>query len=188
MLSDETRIVVPAGGGRSVYAILSRSAAASGRVVLAVHGLAGQPDDFLLRHSRDRFLADGFDVCRPALYSWQRDARDLRDTTLVQHAADLRAVHAHLAGGWRSIYLVGHSYGGIALVLAALNGARALSLWDSLFSPARLWRDVIACEPAAGPDYLELRDPLRVQIGRAMRTEGLGLTAAAMRAAATAVT
>lgn len=184
MLVKEERIAVPAGDGKTIYAVLSRSPPAAGRAILAVHGLAGQPDDFLLRWSRDPFLAAGFDVCRPALYSWEHDARDLRDATLAQHVADLRAVFAYLARDYPDVFLVGHSYGGIALVLARLNAARAMSLWDCLFAPERLWSDLIACEPAAGPDYLELCDPLRVQVGRAMREEGAGLTTAAMQTAA----
>lgn len=187
MLSDETRIAVPSGDGKTVYGILSRAEPASERVVLAAHGLAGQPDDFALRFARDRFLAAGFDVCRPAFYSWQRDARALRDTTLAVHARDLTAVYDRLAESYADIFLVGHSYGGIALVLAGLPGARAASLWDCLFSPARLWADIIACEPAADPASLEIRDPLRVQVGRAMREEGMALSVAAMRRAAAAI-
>lgn len=186
---EETRISVPAENGKAIYSVLSRQTADRRRIVLAAHGLAGQPDDFALRFARDRFLAAGFDVCRPAFYSWEADARLLRETTLAQSARDLAAVFRHLQRSYPQIYVVGHSYGGLAVILAALNEARAASLWDCLFSPARLWGQVIRCEPVGGtPHHLALCDPLRVQIGRAMRDEGLTLTTDVLRRAASTVT
>ena len=187
IVCKETQFAVRAEDGKGVYTILSRHAEACYRVVLVVHGLAGQPDDFALRFARDRFLAGGFDVCRPALYSWQPDARQLHDTTLAQHAGDLSCVFGGLRAHYDEVYLVGHSYGGLAIILAALNAARAASLWDGLLSPARLWGDVLSCTPAGDPQHLLLRGALTIAIGRKMRDEGLSLTTDILRRRAAAL-
>jgi hypothetical protein len=173
VLADEWTADWPGAEDKRIYGLMSRSAVGDGsRLILAAHGFSGYPDEFLMRFSRDRFLAAGYDVCRLAFYSWEPDARRLDETTLALQADDLRRAFEALSAGMR-VFVIGHSYGGMTALLANLPAA-AQSLWDCVFVPERLWPERLAMtwEPTIGK-YVTT-DGRRMLVNPAMREEGLG--------------
>jgi len=106
----------------------------SPKAVVIAHGLTGHPNEYLHLTARDYFNTHGYDVYRLAFYRDGDQYRDLFDCTVQHHAHDLRSVIAHIRKDHEKIYVCGHSYGGLTLLMANPD-INAGSFWDSSFTP-----------------------------------------------------
>jgi pimeloyl-ACP methyl ester carboxylesterase len=170
-----------AADGCTIYGYLSKAEKPDSKLVVISHGLTGSPDELLHVHAASALNKAGYDVVRFYFYCRKDNARALKDCTLETHAADLSAVVAHFSGGYDGLYLAGHSYGGITMLVAAIP-ARAYCFWDSTYVPT-WWRDAVPFEdgvkPRWGGDWT---------IGHAMVDEAKLIDAAAVDRMAGAIT
>jgi len=122
---------VPLHDGKKIYGRINYADdyARSDRAVIFCHGLTGHMHEHLYMTARVFFPAQGYDTIRFNFYSGEDDARRITDCTVALHAQDLKTLLAHFAKKYDSIYVAGHSYGGLAMQI------KAASLWDGTFIP-----------------------------------------------------
>jgi pimeloyl-ACP methyl ester carboxylesterase len=100
-------------------------------LVIVVHGLPCSTKEGLYIDACRYFSECGFATYRFDLYGWQKDARQLINSTLATHAADLDAVVRYFRKlGVKKIHAVGHSFGGPTILLSHDQNFNAVALWD----------------------------------------------------------
>jgi hypothetical protein len=110
------------------------------KAVILAHGLTGNPHEYLHMAARDYFNNKGYDVFRLSFYSGAPAYRVLPECTLDIHAKDLNIVVGHVRNSYKKVYVCGHSYGGLTLLIANPN-ADAVSFWDASFTPYKgFWK------------------------------------------------
>ncbi len=98
---------------------------------IVIHGLPGNYNEGFYERACFWFAKQGYATFRFNLYSWQKDARQLIDSTLKTHAADIDAVVRHFKRqGVKKIFLAGHSFGGPSILLSKEQKFDAAVLWD----------------------------------------------------------
>lgn len=164
---------IPAGdGAHRIYGLANYTKGGAGlseNAVFFVHGLTSHKNEYLHKIAASRFAAMGYDAYRFDLYGFEEDARRLKDCTLKNHAADLQAVLAAYADKYKNVFLIGHSYGAPAIMLAQPENIRAVSLWDPSFDLEKVIADQKA-EKVADDLYM-ISWNIQFLIGRAMVEE-----------------
>ncbi|MFA6099984.1 MAG: alpha/beta fold hydrolase [Patescibacteria group bacterium] len=101
---------------------------------IVIHGLPGSIHEGFYEDATSWFAEHGFAAFRFNLYGWQKDARQLVDSTLKTHAADLDAVVRYFRKrGVKKIFVAGHSFGGPVVLLSKEQDFDAVVLWDPSF-------------------------------------------------------
>lgn len=101
-------------------------------LVIFVHGFTGYKNEHQFFNAARFSQKVGFSTFRFDLYSWKKDARKLEDCTLSLHAQDLDVVVEYFRNkGVKKIFVVGHSFGGVSVLLSKKKGFDAVVLWDS---------------------------------------------------------
>ena len=126
----QKRIKIPLQGNKLLYGTLSYKESKPTRLVILVHGLFDSEDTALFVKAAQYFNQRGFAVFRFNLYHWEEGARRFRDTTLSGHSKDVDTVASYFKKRFKSIFLVGHSYGGLTVMRSNLDYVSAISLWD----------------------------------------------------------
>jgi alpha-beta hydrolase superfamily lysophospholipase len=145
------------------------------KAILHIHGLGqkiyGYPQT-VMAHS---FTKQGYDVIRPSLYSWEKQARSMVDCTIKIHAADTNLVIQYFRKKYKKLYAVGHSYGGPSLMEADINAFAAVSLWDPTYIPQKT---VVKKDyTKSGKYYLSLEGATGI-LGQPLLDEAAGFTKA----------
>jgi pimeloyl-ACP methyl ester carboxylesterase len=126
----EKEIKIRTGDSFAVQGVLTMaSKERSKKLLVLVHGLTGFKNEHIFYNGAAFFAKKGFDVFRFDFYSGGRDSRKLSKSTLRSHASDLNRVVRHF-DNYEKIFLVGHSLGGLTVLLADLNNVRGIVLWD----------------------------------------------------------
>lgn len=100
-------------------------------LVVLSHGLAGNEDWPPLLQAYRHFKSCGFAAAKINFHHWDGRARKLHETCISQCAEDLRTTVNDLKNrGFEQVFLVGHSFGGLVVLRAQIEEARAVSLWD----------------------------------------------------------
>lgn len=141
---------------------------------IVVHGLPGNMDEGLYRKATEFFQKSGFATFRFNLYGWQKDARQLIDSTLKTHAHDLDTVVRYFRKkGVRKIFVAGHSFGGPTILSSRDKDFDAVTLWDPSYDISFIKKRY----GLAGGKYIKeidgylMRWGSNVVIGRAMAEE-----------------
>jgi len=118
------------------YALYGRlNGSLSRPLFITVHGLPGDFREGFHEHAARWFAEKGYASFRFNLYSYEKDARQLKDCTLKTHAADLDAVVRYFRKrGVKKIFVAGHSYGCPAILLSQKQDFDAVALWDPSFN------------------------------------------------------
>lgn len=133
----EETFSIPLGDGKSLYGRINYGDDYEryDRAVIFCHGLTGHMYEHLYMTSRVFFPAQGFDTIRFNFYSDEPDARRITDCDVALHAEDLKKVLAYFDERYHDLFVVGHSYGGLAILMANAPEIKAASLWDGTFIP-----------------------------------------------------
>lgn len=98
---------------------------------IIVHGLPGNMDEEFYYSAAHWFSKHGFSTFRFNLYGYQKDARQLMNCTLKTHSADIDAVVRYFRKrGVRKIFVIGHSFGGLAILCSRDQNFDGVVLWD----------------------------------------------------------
>ena len=120
--------------GKTIYGFLDTSdGKPNDKAILIIHGLTGTPKEVLHQAAANFFPAQGYDVIRPYLYCDQKNARRLKDCTYTIHGQDTETVAQHFIQNYKTLYAVGHSYGGPSILSSDTSLYRAVCLWDPSF-------------------------------------------------------
>jgi pimeloyl-ACP methyl ester carboxylesterase len=115
--SPETKLTIPLSDGHVAYAKLRGEW--SQPLVIFAHGLCGNMDEVLPHELSKSLSAQEYAFLRFNFYDGGQNARVISGTTLETHANDLSDVVAYARQqGADAIHVIGHSYGGLTLLLA----------------------------------------------------------------------
>lgn len=128
----EQKWVIDTPDNHKIYGIKNYSGQPTKKAIFMVHGLTGHMNEYAFKRAADYFLTE-FDVYRFNLYDGEEGGRCLENCTIQTHANDLNTVLHHFSAAYDNIFLVGHSYGGPTIMLAAPDRITAVSLWDPSF-------------------------------------------------------
>lgn len=126
----EKRLKIACDKNKLIYGTLNYKNPRPGKLVILVHGLLGYEDWAPLLEASRYFSKKGFAVFRFNLYHWEKGARRFRETTLSQHSRDLETVINYFKKKYNSIFVAGHSYGGLTVLNADVSDVTAVALWD----------------------------------------------------------
>ena len=118
--------------GFTIYGVLNSANIPSKSAIFMVHGLTGHMYEYHFKRAADTFAQD-YDVYRFNLYDGNKNGRELKNCTLDTHAQDLNTVLENFSAAYDKIFLIGHSYGGVTVMLAQPSICTAASLWDPSF-------------------------------------------------------
>lgn len=134
MTLKEEPFSLPTPDGKTIYGVLTHAEKTTDKVFIIAHCLTGSIDIPHQLSARDLFIKKGYNVVRFNFYGPEENARTMHDTTLQIHADDLNLVCNHFRPTYKKLYISGHSYGGLALLIANPK-ANAISFWDSTYIP-----------------------------------------------------
>lgn len=174
-VDHEKYLTVSAFDGKSIWCVCNYAGdAPSDKAVLLGHGLTGHPNEYIHLAARDYFNERGYDVYRLAFYYHLENNRALQDCTVEIHAQDLNNVIAHIRPAHNKLYVCGHSYGGLTMVLANPD-ADAIAFWDASFYPwTEFWQSDVT--PVPQLDCYKIGSGVASLIGEAMHEEAKNLT------------
>lgn len=130
----EKRIEIKTDDGKTIYAVLNGPLTQP--VVFLVHGLSSHANHITCHNAVPFFNKKGFSVFRINLYSSQKNARILHETTLRTHGLDIDSCLGYLKKkGVKKIFMAGHSYGFPSILCASDRSMRAIVSWDGSFLP-----------------------------------------------------
>lgn len=163
----DTHVEIEVGRKKPVSGVLRGDLAET--LVIFVHGLTGHLQETLF-YNGARYLGEkGLPTFRYNLYS----PLPLVQATLASHAEDLDALVPHFrAKGVQQVYVVGHSYGGAAILVSQKKDFDRIVLWDpTYYGTVRVAERFKEDEPVPGKDEFIVRDNPDVVIGGPMIRE-----------------
>jgi|SRR3989344_2923812 len=126
----EKQIKIPIANKKYIYGTLRGSL--KNPLLVFVHGFTGYKDEHIFFNGARFFEKKGFSTFRFDLYNWNKDARKLEECTLSLHGEDLDTVVKYLRKkGANKIFVAGHSFGGVTVLLSKKKEFQAAVLWDS---------------------------------------------------------
>lgn len=112
-------------------------------LIVFVHGLGGHKDEHIYFNGARYFEKQGYTTFRFDLYRYKKDARKLQDCTLSTHAQDLDNVVRYFRNKKvKTVFVVGHSFGGPTILLSKQKDFDKIVLWDPSINPKNLEKDV----------------------------------------------
>lgn len=133
----ETEWAIHTPDGAKIYGVLLKARKApSKKAVLIVNGLGC----FYFYHPYSAaaafFAEQGYDVIRFNFCDAREKARNILECTQQTLVADFRQVLETYKSSYDALYLAGHSYGGLIIMMANPDGVAATSLWDPSYNMA----------------------------------------------------
>ncbi len=126
----EKQLKIPIANKKYIYATLRGSL--NNPLLIFVHGFTGYKDQHIFFNGSRFFEKKGISTCRFDLYNGEKDARKLEDCTLSLHGQDLDTVVEYFRKkGVKKIFVAGHSFGGVTVLLSKKKDFDAAVLWDS---------------------------------------------------------
>ncbi len=127
----EKEVIFIAPDRKRIYTTIGYPSEKSKGIVLFIHGLASSELWPPMLLGSWYFRKRGYAYCRLNLYHWKKGARTLMTSDLKQHSQDVNTVVRRLKDrGFKAIYGVGHSFGGLTLLQTLTDRFSALSFWD----------------------------------------------------------
>lgn len=126
----EQTLTIKARDGLDIDGILYGN---SDKLIIIGHGLADSArTTYVIRHSVNLLLEQGFSIFTISFYSKDKDRSLTGKVTVKRHAEDMQDVYNHFKEKFNKIFLVGYSFGGLALARANIKSL-AQALWDPTF-------------------------------------------------------
>lgn len=106
----------------------------SNALVIFVHGFTGHQNEHIFFNGAKFFAEKGIDTFRFNLYAGEvKGIRRFRDTCISLHGEDVSTVVKHFRKKYKTIYVVGHSYGGTSLLFVEQSLVDGLVFWDAAY-------------------------------------------------------
>lgn len=123
--------------GALIYGTLNKTRdEAQDRAIVFVHGMTCTPNTHPIPLAVLDALKNGYDVIRFAVHSEHRGARNSHDVTVDHFAEDFLSVCEEFSKKYKTLFAVGHSYGGTGIAIANSPHIKAASLWDPTYDLA----------------------------------------------------
>ncbi len=135
----EEKFELPTEDGFKIHGIINK-AEGNKKAIIFCHGLGQNMYDYHFQVAKSFFPEKGYDVIRFDFYTGEEGGRNIKDCTVAVHGKDFDVVLGGFEASYDKIYAVGHSYGGLTLLVANNSKTSAVSLWDSTYDTAD-WKD-----------------------------------------------
>lgn len=129
----EKEVRIKTKDGFTIYGTLCTPSKKTDRLVIFAHGFTGSRDAHIFFNGAKYMNAKGCAAFRFDFYNDEKNARHFKNAKISQHGEDITAVVRHFKTKYKKIYLVGHSFGGTALLFADTSLTDALVFWDASF-------------------------------------------------------
>ncbi len=128
----EKKVTIKTDATHHLNGVLNTPEKEADQLVIFVHGLTGSSNEHLFYCASREFPKQGFAIFRFDFYPEAKaGSRTLQESTLKTHVGDLTAVVRYWSKKYKKIYLVGHSLGGLTILLSGNLPVEAVVLWDS---------------------------------------------------------
>lgn len=145
-------------------------------LVVFVHGLTGHKNEHHFFNGARFFERRGWPTFRFDLYGDEKYSRHLQNCTLETHAKDLDTVIDYFKNkGVKKIFVAGHSYGGLTILMSKERKYNAVALWDASYNPFRFFKHMKRINIKKFAGYIEDWG-VQFIIGEAMMKEAKRLT------------
>lgn len=140
----EKQIKIKTSGNKYIYGVLrfpegitSKNIFNEKPLVIFVHGLTGHKNEHHFFNGARFFTEHGWLAFRFDLYGDENHSRHLQDCTIETHAGDLDSVIDYFKNrGVSKIFVAGHSYGGLTILMSKKKRYDAAALWDTSYAPS----------------------------------------------------
>lgn len=130
----EKQVLLPTSNNKKILGKLRGSLQRP--LVVFVHGLSSHLDHHIFFNGARYFEKRGFASFRFNFYGNGSQARRMIDCTLKVHIYDLnRVIEYFRKKRVKRIFLVGHSLGGLTILMSNNRGYDSLVLWDASYNP-----------------------------------------------------
>ena len=127
----EKEIKIKISENKYIYGTLNFHEQHNNRLIILVHGLFDNANSRLMTNASKFFNENKYATFRINLYHYKPDARHFSECSMSTHASDINRAINHFKNEFKFIYLTGHSYGSLAILLAKPDQAvKAISLWE----------------------------------------------------------
>lgn len=138
----EKNIKIKTDDGKYIYGVLrlpkNKTKLDGMPLVVFVHGLTGHKNEHHFFNGARFFEKRGWPTFRFDLYGDEKHSRRLQNCMLETHAKDLDSVIDYFKNkSVRKIFVVGHSYGGLTVLMSKKKRYDGVALWDSSCAPKR---------------------------------------------------
>lgn len=100
-------------------------------LIVLCHGYGGWMHEMLMYNAARYFEKEGFATLRLSMYGGGENSRNISESDVVTHAADIDDAVAYAKkSGAEWIGIIGHSYSGMAIVYSEKQQFDAAALWD----------------------------------------------------------
>lgn len=136
----EREIKIKTTDSKCIYGVLrlpkGKTIPSEKPLVVFIHGLTGHKNEHHFFNGVRFFEKRGWPTFRFDLYGDEKKSRHLRYCTLETHAEDLDLVIDYFKNkGVKKIFVAGHSYGGLTILMSKKQKYNAVALWDSSYEP-----------------------------------------------------
>ena len=125
----ETNFKLKTADKHTIYGTLRSTK--SKTLVIFVHGLTGHKNEHHFFNGARFFTKHNIDTFRFDLYSGEKDGRIMTDCGISTHVDDLNTVVKSFRKKYKTIFVVGHSLGGITVLAADAKPIDGIILWDA---------------------------------------------------------
>lgn len=133
----EENLKIPLGNNKFAYGILFGKLKKP--LIIFVHGFTGNKNEHIFFNGARFFEKNRLASFRFDLYSDKNDARKLNDAPLSQNAEDLDEVIKFFEKkGINKTYVIGHSFGGVTVLMSKKQKFTKAVLWDPSGKPYKL--------------------------------------------------
>lgn len=128
----EKEKIIKSHDGKNIYGTFSRSLKKTKNLIIFVHGFIGNSNEHIFFNGAKLFNNKGFDTYRFNLYAGDgKNTRNFSDTKISLHGVDINTVIKNFRNKYEHIYLIGHSYGGTALLFTEQSMVDGYIFWDA---------------------------------------------------------
>lgn len=141
----ETQIKIPTTNKRFIYGTLRGPL--NKPLLIFVHGFTGFKEEHIFFNGSRFFDKHNVSTFRFNLYHYEKDARKMEECTLSLHGKDLDVVIEYFRKkGVKKIFVVGHSFGGLTVLLSQKQNFNAAVLWDGSTNPSQVTKSTYVKE------------------------------------------
>ena len=139
----EKELEIKTSDKKFIYGTLLSATKKSKSLIIFVHGFTGHQNEHIFFNGANFFIEKGFDTFRFNLYAGGKKSRHFRDTKISLHGKDVTTVIKNFRKSYQKIYLVGHSYGGTALLFTDQSLVDGFIFWDASYITSKDTLEVI---------------------------------------------
>lgn len=127
----ETSLKLKTSDKHIIYGTLRSSNTKSNVLLIFVHGLTGNQNEHIFFNGARFFEKQKIDTFRFDLYSGEKGGRSLSHCGISTHAQDLNTVVKYFRKKYKTIFVAGHSLGGVTVLASDTHFVDGIILWDS---------------------------------------------------------